>query len=170
MTETIKQRMTYEVDPETIFAMYLDEGFVREKNERTGGRDVEVEVNTADGGGCIVTSRRLPAKLPSFARQLTGDEISLTQTDRWHLPAEDGSRTGTVKIEFHGLPMKATGTFKLSPLADGSECLVELELKASVPLIGRKIEKVAAEYVQKAVGAEERIGREWLAEHGPEDA
>lgn len=162
--------MTYEVDPETIFAMYLDEGFVREKNERTGGRDVEVEVDTADGGGCIVTSRRLPAKLPSFARQLTGDEISLTQTDHWHLPAEDGSRTGTVKIEFHGLPMKATGTFKLSPLADGSECLVELELKASVPLIGRKIEKVAAEYVQKAVGAEERIGREWLAEHGPEDA
>jgi len=164
LTETITQLMTYEADPDTVFAMFLDRDFVQRKNERTGGREVEVETNPDDGGGSVIVSRKLPAKLPSVARQFTGDEISLSQRDQWDPPTADGSRKGTVAIEFHGLPMKATGTYRLGPITDGTECLLEIELKASVPLVGRKIEKVAGEFVRKAAGAEERIGREWLAE------
>lgn len=165
MGKRISQHMTYEADPQTVFAMYIDPAFIELKNQRTGGFDVQVTADAdAVNGGTLIAARKLPAKLPGFMRKLTGDTVSIKETDVWGAAGPDGVRTGTILLEFPGLPMKATGMFTLRPEATGASCQVDVELKASVPLLGGKIEEVAGQQVARAIGAEERIGRQWLAE------
>lgn len=166
VTQKISQHMTYESDPATVFAMYIDPAFIELKNRKTGGFDVEVNASADQvAGGTLVASRKLPAQVPGFVRRMTGDTISITETDVWGAVDEAGVRRGTVLLEFPGLPMKATGTFTLRPESTGASCQVDVELKASVPLIGGKIEAMAGQQFSRAIGAEERIGRQWLAEH-----
>lgn len=166
MGKKISQHMTYEADPLIVFAMYIDPAFIELKNQKTGGFDVEVKAAAnVVSGGTLIAARKLPAKLPGFMRSLTGDTVSIKETDVWGTAGSDGVRTGTILLEFPGLPMKATGMFTLRPEGAGSSCQVDVEMKASVPLVGGKIEDVAGQQVARAIGAEERIGRQWLAEH-----
>lgn len=165
MGKRISQRMTYDADPTAVFAMYIDPAFIRHKNEKTGGFDVAVSAEADLDGGTLIASRKLPAKLPAFARRFTGESVSIKETDVWGAAGSDGVRRGTITLEFPGAPMKAAGTYVLEPADTGAVCQVEVELKASIPLVGARIEEAAGEQVARAIGAEERIGREWLASH-----
>lgn len=161
----ITDAMTYDFDVESVFAMYLDPAFVVHKNEATGGVDIDVSINVEGELAVVTASRRLPAQIPSYARRFTGDSISMTETDTWEAPADDGARVARVHLAFHGLPVTAGGRFTLEANAPGSVCRIEVEMKASVPVIGRKVEQVAHDYFVKAIRKEEILGQQWLADH-----
>ena len=164
MGKKISAQMTYDADPTAVYAMYADPEFVREKNERTGGRNVAVEVDARGEGCVIVASRELPAdQLPSIAKKFVGDTIATTQTDTWQAPNSGNDRDGTMSVDFHSLPMSVSGTFRLEATKNGTVCKIEAEVKASVPFVSGKLEDVTAGQFMRAVGAEEKIGREWLA-------
>ncbi len=163
MTKRVSGRLVYDADPATVYTMYLDPAFVQEKNERTGGNNVSVKVTKKGKGSEIVVSRSLPAQLPAFAKKLIGETIDTIQTDVWQAPNDDASRDGTIEITFGGAPIAAEGTFRLEVLGKGSVCIVEINVKVSVPFIGGKVESVAGEQVIRAINAEESIGQEWLA-------
>lgn len=163
MSKHTSAQMTYDEDPVTVYAMLVDPAYVREKNERTGGRDVKVEVTTQGKGCRIVATRTLPADLPAFAKKFLGETLTTTETDVWNEPNPDGSRDATIAIDFHGAPVTLNGKLRLEATATGAVCKVEVEVKASIPLISGKIEGVAQEQFQRAVDAENPIGVEWLA-------
>lgn len=163
MARKVTSRMTYEADVEAVHAMYIDPDYVQAKNEKTGGRNVTVEV-TPDGDGTkIVAHRELPADIPAFAKKFVGETVQVTETDYWGPPNADGSRDGTIKLDFGSSPVAAHGTLRLEAGAEGCACEAALEIKSSVPLVGGKIEGVTADQIERAVGAEEKLGREWLA-------
>jgi hypothetical protein len=58
--------------------------------------------------------------------------------------------------------MKFSGHLRLKPTATGSEIITTGKFTASVPFIGGKIEKVAAEQTTRYLNAEERVARERL--------
>ena len=60
------------------------------------------------------------------------------------------------------------GTIQLVAEADGSATrqIFDAELKASVPLIGRKIEEAAAPAVVAGIDGMEDLGQAWLTEQG----
>lgn len=61
--------------------------------------------------------------------------------------------------------MSFIGTLELSPGAQTNTTITTRgKFTASVPFIGGKIEKVAAEQTQRYLVAEERVGNEWLAD------
>ena len=163
----VATKLTYEqefpADPTTVMAMLRDPAYVLEKGERTGSHDITVDVTErADGGVVIACTRSMPAEVPSYAAPFVGDTITITETQTWSAPAPDGSAHADVTVEFNS-PLAYSGTITLSPGAAGSVALTEGSFKASVPFVGGKVERVAAEMTEKYLKKETVVGTEWLA-------
>lgn len=70
---------------------------------------------------------------------------------------------GTLTIDAPGKPTSMAGTISLAPVGDGTTEVVELEIKARVPLIGGKLEGLMAQQVRDGMDAEREVGVAWLA-------
>ena len=167
MGRHVATKLTYEqefpADPVTVMAMLRDPAYVQEKGERTGSHDISVDVTESDDGGVVIScTRSMPANVPSYAAPFVGDTITITETQTWAAPAADGSTSAAVTVEFNS-PLAYTGTITLSPGGAGSVALNEGAFKASVPFVGGKVEKVAAEMTEKYLEKETTVGAEWLA-------
>lgn len=167
MGRHVATKLTYEqefpADPATVMVMLRDPAYVQEKGERTGSFDISVDVTEkADGGVVIACTRSMPADVPSYAAPFVGDTITITETQEWTAPAADGSASAAVTVEFNS-PLAYSGTITLSPGGSGSVALNEGAFKASVPFVGGKVERVAAEMTEKYLKKETTVGTEWLA-------
>lgn len=163
MSKKISGELHLAADPATVYAMVSDQAYVQEKNERTGGENVEAAVTDNGADGCtIVVSRDLPAEIPSFAKKFVGEKISTTQTDNWGPAASDGSYAAKFHVDFGQAPMVIDGTMSITADGDSSVLRVDAEVKASVPFVGGKLEGVAAEQFDRAVRKEQEIASDWL--------
>jgi hypothetical protein len=157
-------QLVVHADPAATFALLTDPEYVEAVATTTGGTDPEVtSTPTDEGGATVVSARTLPAELPSYAKALVGDTIRITETRTFGPAAADGSRDGTVSVDFAGAPMSAEGTLRLEPGPDGTTVTtVAMTLKASVPFVGGKIEKFAAEEIEKYLGKEQVVAHDRL--------
>lgn len=163
MATRLSYDQSFGADPATVMAMLQDPEYVRRKGERTGAFDITVDVADAPGGGVVITcTRSMPAEVPSYATPFVGDTITITETQTWGPAAPDGSRTADVTVDFNS-PLAYRGTIELAPDGSGTVARNAGEFKASVPFVGGKVEKVAAEMTQKYLAKEATVGSEWLA-------
>jgi hypothetical protein len=159
----LSQRDEYAAEPAVVFAMFCDEKFLLGKYEALGYPKYEVlEVDASESGARIKTRRHAPANVPGFAKRLFGDTTEMVQTDVWG-PEHNGVREGTWTIDVPGKPVKAGGTIRLEASGDGSLVSIDGELKASVPLIGGKIESWAGGEAKAALVNEHDFAVAWLA-------
>ncbi len=143
----------------TVRAMMLDAGFreqvlaaqkvVRSTVSITGDDDV-AEV--------VLEQAQATDGVPSFVRKLTGDEITITTTERWS--ADRAEVTATIP----GAPGGVTGSTVLVDEGERTRVVVERDITVSVPLIGPKIAKFVASMHTKALQKEIAVAQEWLAE------
>lgn len=160
MSKRLRHEMRYDgATPEQVYAMLSDPAF-REKvceYQRYPRRTVTI---TPTGAGMTVkVDQHRPAKeVPSFAKKLVGDEINIVQEESWSSPT-----TGTLHVTIPGKPGDMKGTITLVGDAEGTTEVVEAEVKASIPLIGGKIESFIGDILVRALRAETKVGREWLA-------
>lgn len=158
MATPLSSRLGFSTDPEGAFALVTDPAYVEEVAVATGGQDVEVAVTPdGSGGATVVSTRSLPADVPSYAKALIGESIRLTETRVIGPAAADGSRSGTVRVEFGGAPVSVDGTLALRPEAAGSAVVVDMSIKASVPFVGGKVERFCAEQIERALAKEEEV-------------
>lgn len=157
----------YDADPQRVFRMIVDPGFQEAKCLASGSVEHEVDVSEHEDGGATVVSRRtMPtANLPDFVRSLVGSTLQLHETQRWHPPSADGTRTGAIEVEIHGAPVRFSGALALAADGGGTHWPIEGEIKASVPFIGGRIERAAEPAVLAGIRVEQRTGTTWLAEH-----
>ena len=73
-----------------------------------------------------------------------------------------GRRNGTVVVEIKGAPVRLTGSLRWRPKAAARAERVDGDLKASIPLVGGKVEKAAEPAIRAAITKEQEIGIEWL--------
>ena len=107
---------------------------------------------------CLLAGRNYPAAAAAFV----GEKLNVKEIQTWSAPGPDGSRTGTVDVDF-GAPITFKGTMSLSPSADGTVVTSHGDIKAGIPFVGGMIESGAADQTRKYLKAEETIGREFLA-------
>jgi hypothetical protein len=151
-------------DPEEAYALLTDRAYVEEVATATGGHDVEVSVTPGDDGGTTVVSARvLPANLPSYAKAFVGENLELTETRVYGPAAADGSRDGTFTVDFGTTPITIAGTLRLLPEADASGLTIEIDITASVPFVGGKVEGVASGWIEKFVAKEEKVAASYDA-------
>ncbi len=153
----------YSAAPDAVFAMLLDPVFQNRVSAATGALDQSVDIEPAGGGATITTTRKLPADdLPDFVRRFVGETLEVMRVDHWG-PASDGRRDGTVVVEITGAPVRLTGTITLAAQDGGTVEQLAGELKASLPLVGGKVEKAAEPAMRAAIAKEQEVGDAWLA-------
>jgi hypothetical protein len=158
---SLTARLDIPRDPAGAFTLLTDPDYVRDVAQHTGGVDVAVEVTPSDDGGAtVVSARTLPAELPSYAKAIVGDTVSLTETRVFGPAAADGSRDGTIEVTFGGAPAHVTGTLRLTGTTVASGVDIAMSVKASVPLVGGKIERLCADQIQAALSRETIVAAE----------
>jgi hypothetical protein len=159
--KSFRHEMRYDrATPEQVYAMLAEPAF-REavcEYQRYHRHDITI---TPDGSGMSVTvDQHRPADgVPSFAQKFVGDEINVHQQERWTSPTD-----ARLDVTIPGKPGHMTGTVHLAGDAGGTTETVAVDVKVSIPLIGGKIEGMIADMMVKALRAENKVGRDWLAE------
>lgn len=164
MPTPLNAELRLPASPADAYALLTDHAYVTAVGEATGGQDVVVTVTATDDGGHVVESRRaLPAELPSYAKAVVGETLRLIETRVFGPAAPDGTRTGTASVAFDGAPVHLGGPLELAPHTGGSVLRLSGQVKASIPFVGGKIEKFAAEQVARFMAKEEQLAAERLA-------
>lgn len=146
----------YDADVDTVYALISDPGFIERKYVAIGGRDVAVDRSEQDGGGCeVVTKRTVDIELPGFAKKVLTPSQSPVQTETWAAPDSTGARVCTYYVTVPNVPSRVEGTHTLSPAAGGgTDHVINIEAKVSIPLIGGRLEKLAADHGREDIEAQ----------------
>jgi hypothetical protein len=165
MAQQIITEMRFPVDPETAYAMVTNAAYAQERAERTAGSDITISVSGAAPSPATVVSRRslpVPDELPSFAKGMVGDGISVEETHAWGDPDSDGVRTAELTVLFPSLPVKVTGTMAITATETGCTVAINATVAASMPMVGGIIEQGVKGQVLRATSEEEKLALEWL--------
>ena len=95
--------------------------------------------------------------IPSFAQKLVGDTIQLVQREEWT------GNHATFELTIPGKPGHLRGTVVVEPDGAGAVERVSGEAKASIPLVGGKIEKLLVDMVTQSLERSQERGAAWLA-------
>lgn len=153
--------LSYPGSPEAVAALLSDRAVVEAVIATSDALEWDVRVEGAEplgsGAFTVTVERSLPTdELPDIARRFVGPALRLHQVDSWGPPAADGSRTGTTVLRVPGAPVTASATTALRAVRGGTEHSVSGDLKASVPLVGARVERAAEEPLVRALRDQER--------------
>ena len=159
----LRTQLRFDTDPVTVFAMFTDEAYLARKAGATGAVRHEASVTRLGDHVPVRLLRVMPPDVPDLLRSFVGETIDLDQTDVWQPASSDGSRTGSIRIEMGGAPVQLTGGMTLVGTAAATAATIDARVKASIPLVGGRIEKAVHDAVVHAARIEEQVGRAWLA-------
>lgn len=161
MAKKVRYELRYDgATPEQVYEMLSDPEF-RDAVcafQRFPRREITI-TPTGSGMDVKVDQHRPATEVPSFARKFVGDEINIVQSESWTSKTE-----AKLHVTIPGKPGDMLGTVTLTAKDGGTTEVVAVEVKASIPLVGGKIEGVIGDMLGKALRAENKVGRDWLAE------
>jgi hypothetical protein len=164
MSVTVRARHEYRHPVNKVWEAFTDPEFYQAKFEGIGHRNVEVVSSERDEDGFIIeTSREVPVDVPAVLRSILRDWNTLLQSEHW-LEEGKGVYTNELQIEARGVPANLSGTMRLSARGKGCVNEVAITIRASVPLIGGKMEQFVARDTEETLAAEYEFIREYLEE------
>lgn len=152
----IKTSLVFPADPETVFGLMTNREFLNEVAQESGASDTTITVD-----GLSTTSERTLAA-PESTQKFTGPTLRVLEERVWSAARPDGGRTATLNLTVPGQPMTMPGTLTISRQGNGTRIDIRGDLKVNIPLVGKKIEKVAAPAIEEGIRAEERVALRWL--------
>ncbi|HET8959582.1 DUF2505 domain-containing protein [Nocardioides sp.] len=159
MSKRLKHDLTYDAPMAEVAEMLADPTFREEVCEFQGVKRVMVSIDSDDNGMQVTIDQVQAAEgIPSFARKFVGDEINIVQQESWESPTD-----GDITVTIPGKPGEMAGTARLSESGGVTTETVELTVKVNIPLVGGKIEGLIADLLLKALKAENKVGRDYLA-------
>ncbi|SOC52457.1 DUF2505 domain-containing protein [Ornithinimicrobium cerasi] len=164
----ITETVVHPVDVHRTYAMLVDPAYQTLRCERAGATDETVTVEEQDGATVVTTRRHLPTTgVPDFARAFVGPQLLIVETLRWGPADEDGEREGAMSLDVPGTPVRFLGGVHLrrGPQEGTTEQVVDGDLEANVPFLGRRIEAAVAPQIHEVVQLEKQVAQEWLAAH-----
>jgi uncharacterized protein YndB with AHSA1/START domain len=151
----LRHENVYDAPAADVFAMLVDPTFRKKVSEATDA----VSCDAAYGGGKLVVREVQEVKrVPSFAKRLVGHSTTAIHTEVW----TDGT-TATLEVETPGRPTHISGTVTLTESGGGTTHVYDLEVTASVPLMGGRLEKALAGLTADGFTKEHAVGVTWLA-------
>jgi hypothetical protein len=164
----IRRSDRYHVSPQMMFDVISRKDYQERKCADSGALAYRVEVRERGDERVIVAERTLPtAGFPALIDRFLSGRVTSTETITWAGAGADGGRSARVSVNFAAAPARMTGTVLLSPAGTGCTIDLDLELRVPVPLLGARIENLAAPLVHQLVEAERSTVRAWLASRTP---
>ncbi len=128
-------KFTYKQDADTVYDFITNPEIIEERSKALGERDIQI---TKDGER--ITNRRMgQAAVPGFAKKLLKPENLVIEVKSW----DRASKSCTFDVDVQGAPTKVNGKIQIVPAGSGCDYLIEFKVTASIPLIGKKLEKYA---------------------------
>ena len=148
----------YDASVEDVVALQTDQAYRSSLRSRTRSAGHEVTVTEEGGTTVVLVDQRLKTEgIPSFAQKLVGDTIHLKQREEW-----TGNRA-TFELTIPGKPGHLRGTVTVEPDGEGAVERLDGEAKASIPLVGGKIEKLLVDLVSASLDRSQARAAAWLA-------
>lgn len=157
-TMKLRHELAYDAPPADVRAMLADPLFWDRVGEATGAISSSATVGTeGETTRVIIDQEQEVVGVPSFAKKFVGDSTRAITTQVWH------GDSATFAVETPGKPTSISGTASLTANGSGSVLVYDLEVKASVPLVGGKLEKLVVELTTAGFEKEQAVGAAWLA-------
>jgi len=153
----LRHELTYDAAPEAVHAMLTDPGFWDKVAEATGALS---STATVSGNRVVVDQEQAVQGVPSFAKKFVGESTRAINTFVW-----DGL-TAAYDVQTPGKPTSMSGSATVAAKGAGSTLTYDLDVKASVPLIGGKLEKLVVDLTKEGFDKEQAVGAAWLAGEG----
>jgi uncharacterized protein YndB with AHSA1/START domain len=156
-----EHEITYDSAPDKVHAMLADPAFRERVCEAVRAFRHDVSVEPHGAGMSVVVDQTQPSQgIPSFAKKIVGEDIRIVQREEW-----DGESRASLTIEIPGKPGRLDGGITLAPASGGTGSVetVSGDVTVKVPLVGGRLEQLVGDLLHKALKAEQRIGRAWLA-------
>ena len=152
----------YSATPDQIMAMLSDSGYADAKYKDLG--DVAftvVQHEPSDNGLNVTVDREVASNMPDMAKKVLGETTKMKQTEVWR---KDGDTyVGNMTIEASPVTITVNNTIKAA--GDGSDWSADFDIKAGVPLVGGKIEKMVMEETKGSLTKEKAFNDSWLSSH-----
>lgn len=163
MPRTLRHVITYPKPIGRAWQDLTDPGFQEAKLIAAGARSPVVTISTQDDGTTlIVLERDNPVVgVPSAVRRIVGETAHVIERVTWSAPGPDGHRTAELLIDFAGIPISVHGAMELDPAGGTTTLTVTAEYRASVPLVGGKLEETAASQTIRTLDAEAEFSAGW---------
>ena len=152
----LTRELSYEAGVDEVRTMLCDPAYWDRVAVATGARSSST---TVDGDTITTDELQEVAGVPSFAKKIVGDSTRAIKTISWH--GDDAARADFT-VDTPGKPTSIAGGLTLAPAGAGSTLTYDLEIKASVPLVGGKLEKLVAELTDAGFTEEHAVGQAWL--------
>lgn len=155
----LRHELRYQAAVEDVLAMLTDPAYWDRVAVATGALSSTTTVERAGEQVRVHTEQeQAVAGVPSFAKKFVGESTTALKQQTW-----TGHRS-TFEVETPGKPTHISGTAELT--ARGAEVVLayDLEVKASVPLVGGRLEKLVAELTTAGLDKEHAVGTAWLEE------
>ena len=164
--KVIHEELHYAQSPDLVFALISTGAFQVDVIAYLGGTDVELldETLGADGSVKVVTRQRTGIELPGFAKKLIPANTTVTQTYEWGPAEEGGRRRGTWAADTKGAPVSLGGPTELRADGSGSVHVYDGEVRASIPLVGGRLESFALDNLRRELGRTAEFASSKLAD------
>lgn len=150
---------TYSAPADEVRAMLLDPSFREYASLATGVLEVEASVEDTGEAHVVTIDQVQPTDgVPAFAKKFAGKTTRAIVTETWSSP-----ENGTVTVRTPGRPTEISGSYVLEDLGDSTRIVFEGEVKAKVPLIKDKLERLIAQFFLEGKEGEQSAGNAWLA-------
>jgi hypothetical protein len=133
----------------------VDRGILGDRLAAMGGPGAEILDYSRDGDSAKYRVKHgIEAdKLPGIVKTVLGnDGIQIERDETWTKVGDHYE--GTVGVALPGLPANASGQMRLSPVASGSELVVDVTVEVRVPLIGGRIEETVGQQIVRLLQME----------------
>ncbi|GAB2876919.1 DUF2505 domain-containing protein [Nocardioides pacificus] len=159
MSKRLTYDLVYDAPLAQVSAMLGDAAFRERVCEARHVLRHQVSV-THDGERKVVSidEHQSADPIPGFARKFVGDEIHIVQQETWTSLSH-----ADIHLAIPHKPGDITGSIRLVETDGRTTETVDLEVKVHIPLVGGKIEGLISDLLLKALKAEERVGRDYLA-------
>jgi len=159
MSTRLTHTMTYAAPLADVSAMLDDPAYRDRVITAQGGVRGTFEIETDGDITTAVVDQVMPATgLPSFATRFVGSEINIVQREEW-----SSAEYADLHVTIPGKPGQVVGSISLVEDDGATTETVDVEITASIPLVGGKIEKLIGDMLGKALRAEEKVARSYLA-------
>ena len=154
----LRHQLAYDAPPAEVLAMVSDPMFWDRVAAATGALSSTATVGTeGTTTHVVVDQEQAVTGVPSFAKKFVGDSTRAITTQVWT------GAEASFQVETPGKPTSIAGTATVAENGAGSTLTYDLEVKASVPLVGGKLEKLVVELTTDGFEKEQAVGAAWLA-------
>jgi hypothetical protein len=153
----LRHELRYDAPVGDVLAMLTDPAYWDRVAVATDAISSTTTVEQAGGDTRVRTDQeQRVVGVPGFAKKFVGDSTRAIKQQTWT------GNASTFEVETPGKPTHIAGEASLREEGDHTVLAYDLEVKASVPLVGGKLEKLVGEYTVDGFEKERAVGVAWL--------